>query len=286
MHPAAWVVEEIRALGWQVHDLMSFTRSSTLVLVSVVDEPVVLKAGFGSNHVLAELDDDARRAAYGFYWYQEMSPAERALAREDFRYEVGILGAANGARNVVPLLDHGTAERFDWYTMPYCDQGSFRPWLIAATDDGDHDLTPAMNLLADVADGLTELHARGIVHRDVYQENILIRHGIGMITDLGAARYETTARGPVRRGPEVHWAPEYSNGYATATAAADVFSLAVLVYRVVCADLPRLHGQDRLDTTPAALRDVLEAALTHDPATRPTMGELGAALRSWYASAK
>ncbi|MFI6764173.1 hypothetical protein [Streptomyces sp. NPDC050355] len=63
-----------------MHDLLSFTRASTLVLVSRGGaSPVVLKAGFGSNHVLAELDEDSRKAAYGFYWYAEMTEAERAL---------------------------------------------------------------------------------------------------------------------------------------------------------------------------------------------------------------
>lgn len=281
MHPAAWVVDAIAKSGWHVHDLMSFTRASTLILVSAGDDPpVVLKAGFGSNHVLAELDDDARRAAYGYYWYQEMTPAERGLAREDFRHELGILSAAAGTGNVVPLLEHGSGEDFDWYTMPYCEQGSLRPWLTEAMrGSGNYDRSRAMALLADVAEGLAGLHSRGIVHRDVYQENILIHHGVGMITDLGAARYTATARGPAGRGPEVHWPPEYADSYASATPAADVFSLAVLSYRIICGDLPRLHGGYRLGAAPALLRETLEAALAHDPAVRPTMHELGSALR-------
>lgn len=279
LHPAAWVLDQVRDAGWRVHDLLAFTRASTLVLASRKEaSPVALKAGFGSNHVLAELDEDARRAAYGFYWYVEMTDDERALAREDFRHEIAIVHTADGAERVVPLLEEGSTDRFDWYTMPYCPDGNFRPFLADATA-GDRDQAAAgLSILADVAEGLHALHQRGIVHRDVYQENILIRDGRGLITDLGAARRTDTPRGPATRGPEVHWPPEYANCYDRATPAADAFSLAVLAYRFLCADIPR-HGHSRLNAAPAGLRPVISAALAPEPQDRPTMSELCGALR-------
>lgn len=281
LHPAAWVLEQARDAGWQVHDLLAFTRASTLILASRDSEPpVVFKAGFGSNHVLAELDDDTRPAAYGFYWYAEMTERERALTREDFRHEIAVTRAAAGAEHVVPLLEEGTSDRFDWYTMPYCPGGNFRPHLAAtptSTGEDTKDMTTGLAILADVAEGLRCLHQRGLVHRDVYQENILIRQGRGLITDLGAARRTDTPRGPTGRGPEVHWPPEYATSYDQATAAADTFSLAVLAYRFLCADIPR-HG-GRLDVAPAALRPVLAAALAPAPKNRPAMSELRDALR-------
>ncbi|WP_329309251.1 protein kinase domain-containing protein [Streptomyces microflavus] len=283
MHPAAWVLDQLGTDGWQVHNLLSFTRASTLVLVSRDEAaPVVLKAGFGSNHVLAELDEDIRPAAYGFYWYAEMTLAERALAREDFRHEIAVARTATGAGHVVPLLVEGTTDRFDWYTMPYCPGGSFRSWLMASRDPKT--TAAGLGILADVAAGLTHLHDRGIVHRDVYQENVLIHNGLGMITDLGAARLTTAARGPAGRGPEVHWPPEYASSYNTATPAADVFSLAVLVYRFACGDLPR-HGAHQLGSAPTALRPVVAAALAPDPRDRPSMADLHDALRQAAAPA-
>lgn len=85
-------------------------------------------------------------------------------------------------------------------------------------------------------------------------------------------------RGPAARGPEVHWPPEYATSYSTATPAADVFSLAVLTYRYLCADIPR-HRHSRLETAPAALRPLLSAALVPEPKDRPEMGELRDGLR-------
>ncbi|MFE7269410.1 protein kinase [Streptomyces sp. NPDC057623] len=279
LHPAAWVLDQVRDTGWRVHDLLAFTRASTLVLASREEaSPVVLKAGFGSNHVLAELDDDTRRASYGFYWYAEMTDAERALTREDFRHEIAISRTAAGADQVVPVLEEGSTDRFDWYTMPYCPGGNFSPFLAAATAGDRDQATAGLGILADVAEGLRALHQRGIVHRDVYQENILIRDGRGLITDLGAARRTDTPRGPAARGPEVHWPPEYATSYDRATPAADAFSLAVLAYRFLCADIPR-HGHSRLDAAPARLRPVISAALAPEPQDRPEMSELCGALR-------
>ncbi len=202
LHPAAWVIEQTRAAGWEVLDLLTFTRASTLLLVSRNGKPpVVLKAGFGSNHVLAEMDDTTRRAAYGFYWYAEMTSRERSLTREDFHHETALTRAATGIERVVPLLEEGGFGRFDWYTMPYCEGGNFRPFLSHGSSDGEQGRVRGLSVLADVADGLHCLHQRGIVHRDVYQENILIHEGRGLVTDLGAARRTDTPRGPASRGP-------------------------------------------------------------------------------------
>jgi serine/threonine protein kinase len=284
LHPAAWVIEQTHAAGWEVLDLLAFTRASTLIVVSRSDQPpAVLKAGFGSDHVLAEMDEVGRRAAYGFYWYAEMTSLERALSREDFRHERMLAHAARGIEHVIPVLQEGSFDRFDWYTMPYCQGGNFRPFLFPDASRHREDLGRGLGVLADVADGLNCLHQRGIVHRDVYQENILIHDGRGLVTDLGAARRIGTPRGPATRGPEVHWPPEYGHAYNTATSSADVFSLAVLAYRLLCHDIPR-HGHSGLGAAPAALRPVISNALAATPAARPTMAEVRDALRESAAS--
>lgn len=278
LHPAAWVLDRAQDDGWQIHDLLSFTRSSTLIKVSRLGRaPVVLKAGFGSNHVLAELDEAARPAAYGFYWYAQLTEAERALTREDFRHEADLTRAASGSSHVVPLLEHGAGKRFDWYTMPHCGGGNFRA-LMAAPPTAKT-VEEGLKILADVADGLHSLHQLGIVHRDVYQENILIHAGQGLVTDLGAGRHIDTPRGPTTRGPEVHWPPEYASGYHRATPAADVFSLAVLVHRFLSGDIPRFDGHRELTRIPVSLRPLIVAALARRPADRPAMDELHVALR-------
>jgi len=279
LHPASWVLDQLREQHWLIIDLLAFTRSSTLVLAAhPSSEPVVVKAGFGSNHVLEALPVDERKAAYGFYWYQQMTPAERGLARADFRYERDLTRACSGASHVVPLLNEGSCDQFDWYTMPHHPGGNLR--TLMDTEPRTTRIATCLPILTDAAEGLNELHQRGIVHRDVYQENILTDDGRGYITDLGAARRSRSPRGPARRGPEIHWPPEYQRDYANATTAADVFSLAVLTYRVLFTDLPRLDGPQHRDDLPQALTEVIRAALAHAPASRPAMSDLRDALRA------
>ncbi|GGV01531.1 hypothetical protein GCM10010495_10780 [Kitasatospora herbaricolor] len=275
LHPAAWVLDQVRDSGWNVHGLLAFTRASTLVKASRPGQtPIVLKAGFGSNHVLAELDEATRPAAYGFYWYAQMTEPERDLARRDFLHETELTRVAGGTDHVVPLLERGSCERFDWYTMPHCADGNFRALM------GNTPRSQGLGILADAADGLHNLHQRGIVHRDVYQENILIHEGRGLITDLGAARRTDTPRGPASRSPEVHWPPEYATAYDHATPAADVFSLGVLVYRYLRADIPRFSSSCEPMAFPGDLTATITASLAQAPADRPAMDELRDALRS------
>ncbi|MFX0574718.1 protein kinase domain-containing protein [Nocardia nepalensis] len=279
LHPARWVLDQLRRHDWHIQDLLAFTRSSTLVLAHRDgEEPVVVKAGFGSNHVLAAMPEHDRPAAYGFYWYQQMSPAERTMARSDFRHERDLARECTGAAHMVPLLAEGHCEDFDWYTMPHYPDGNFAT-LMAATGTEPSALAGQLSILADIAEGLAELHSRGVVHRDVYQENILIDHGRGLITDLGAARRLHTPHGPRYRGPEVHWPPEYLTDYQTAGPAADVFSLAVLTHRVLLGDIPRLAVPPSFASIPDPLTTALPSALSHTPADRPSMTEFRNALQ-------
>jgi serine/threonine protein kinase len=269
MHPAAWVVDQFAENGWEILRLLAFTRASTLILVRwPPGEPYVVKAGFGSDHVLAALSPDERPAAYGFYWYADKSPPELALARDDFRCETALACAVTGTAHFTPVTGTGEMERFDWYAMPYCDGGNFRTVL------GDR--LSGLAILADVAGGLAALHDRGVIHRDVYQENILIRAGRGLITDLGAAYRLGEPRGPSSRGPEVHWPPEYATSYRTVTEAADVYSLAVLAYRHLTGDIPRPAALP--SSLPGGLSPLIGAAFSSDPGRRPGMTDMKTAL--------
>ncbi|MBR7825819.1 protein kinase [Actinospica sp. MGRD01-02] len=275
LHPAAWVVDLVAREGWVVHDLLAFTRSSTLLYASKPDAPaIVMKVGFGSNHVLHQMPEPERPTAYGFYWYNQLTEPERALAREDFLHERELALEASGTCGIVPVIDVGEFDGLPWYTMPPCDGGNFRTHLLApdrpATD---------LEMLADAANAAAALHEHGIVHRDIYQENILIHQRRGLITDLGAAHRIGEPRGPRTRPPEPHWPPEYCSDYAAAAPAADVFSLAVLAYRFIVGDLPRLGSTNELGRIPTEARDAITRSLDHNPSARPSAHELADALK-------
>jgi eukaryotic-like serine/threonine-protein kinase len=153
----------------------------------------------------------------------------------------------------------------------------------------------------DVADALAHAHARGVVHRDVKPQNVIVRaeEGAGnraKLLDFGIASvrgYPTlTASGEVI-GTLAYMAPEQADG-SGAVAESDVYSLGLTLYECwagenpVCAETPaetaqRIGGvlpglRDHRPDLPASLADVVDACLDPTPGFRPAPEALRAAL--------
>lgn len=129
----------------------------------------------------------------------------------------------------------------------------------------------AVEIAAQVCDALAYAHARGVVHRDVKPENVLVdREGRAKLADFGIARLlrGDAALSPLTRTGDVLGTPHYMAPEALAGAPADprmdLFSLGVVLHQALTGRLPV--------GTPAHLPPPLDAivakALAHDPAAR------------------
>jgi len=147
----------------------------------------------------------------------------------------------------------------------------------------------------DLCRALAAVHGAGLVHRDVKTTNVIREVGGRIVlTDFGAGRY--LGRDPRHRfaGTPLYAAPEVVAG-SEATALSDVYSLGVVLFRLVTGAYPRKAGGlgERLeagDRVSASLRDLrpdlpdtfvsaVEQALARDPLDRPhSAGALRAAL--------
>jgi hypothetical protein len=149
-----------------------------------------------------------------------------------------------------------------------------------------------------LCEALDHAHARGVVHRDVKPGNVMViaepaaGAGFAKLTDFGIARLASgdslTATGDIV-GTLAYMAPEQAEGREVGPEC-DVYSLALTLYeawtgsnpvrgaspaataRQVGAPLPPLRRQRR--DLPAALCEVVDAALDPDPAYRPPLSEL------------
>jgi serine/threonine-protein kinase len=150
----------------------------------------------------------------------------------------------------------------------------------------------------DLCRALAAVHGRGLVHRDVKATNVMREEGgRTVLMDFGAGTELATdsRRSLDMAGTPLYLAPELFDG-TPATRASDIYSLGVLLYRMVSRSYP-VEGADRTQIARAhregrvtRLRDVrpdlpgefiqaVERALSPDPSARPqTAGEFEAAL--------
>jgi serine/threonine protein kinase len=152
---------------------------------------------------------------------------------------------------------------------------------------------------ADLCEALDHAHARGVVHRDIKPQNVLVTEdgepraklmdfGIASLADAASL----TAPGDVV-GTLAYMAPEQAEGRA-AGPEADVYSLALTLYECWSGENPnrrlnpaataraigsRPRPLRRLrPNLPRELADVVDACLQARPSRRPSLEELGTAI--------
>ena len=114
-----------------------------------------------------------------------------SLRAERFAREVRLVAALQHP-NVVPLFSAGEAAGLPYYVMPYVSGESLRARL---TRGGRLPLAEALSILRDVARALAFAHERGVVHRDVKPENVLLAGNAAVVTDFGIAKAVVAAAG-------------------------------------------------------------------------------------------
>ena len=190
---------------------------------------------------------------------------------ERFDREARTLGQLDHP-NIVRVFDSGRRGPWLFLVMEYVDGVDLRRWM----DLGDFDADAALRLLPALCEALRHAHERGVVHRDVKPENILIdQSGAVKLADFGLAKLAGEADWGVTRtnqalGTLHYMAPEQLEGASSVDHRADIFSLGVVVYEMLTGQLP--HGRFELPSQKQpSLRGVDRAVLRsmeRDPSKR------------------
>jgi serine/threonine-protein kinase len=200
--------------------------------------------------------------------------------------------------NILPLLDSGEVAGRPWFATPALEGETLRARLSR-----EQTIPPdeAIRLALDLADALGYAHGRGIVHRDVTPENVVLAGGHALLTNLGVARALDTAAGGTLTdtgalvGSLAYMSPEQSEGSRHLDARSDVYALGAVLFEAVTGEplfsgpsaqailakrsAEPTPGPDRLAGVPTPLAAVIRRALASDRNDRyPSMGELRAAL--------
>ena len=216
--------------------------------------------------------------------------------RERFLREAR-LAAQLSHSNIVPLYTFGETPDVTFFIMGYVSGESLADRLRR---EGRIAPDVAKEILAQLADALHYAHEKGIVHRDIKPDNVLIERGSGraMLADFGIARGETSAsltQTGIIVGTPTYMSPEQASGARTLDGRSDLYSLGVMGYEMLSGRPPfaGLLAQEVLaqhvtrvpaplgtlvPQAPDDLLDSITRCLDKDPARRPADG---ATLRQW-----
>ncbi|KAI9912611.1 hypothetical protein PsorP6_006394 [Peronosclerospora sorghi] len=112
--------------------------------------------------------------------------------------------------------------------MEFCSGGDLYDYVTSKPGRRLHE-TDALSLFAQIAKGVSFLHALGIAHRDLSLENVLVQDGTVKICDFGLSA-ETSHVSDDVVGKFYYMAPEVTQGALYDPKSADVWSLGILLF--------------------------------------------------------
>lgn len=193
--------------------------------------------------------------------------------------------------HIVPIFRADEIDGFAFFTMGFIDGENLAERLAQR---GPLSIADAVRVLRETAWALAYAHARGVVHRDVKPENIMIERGSNraIVTDFGIARDQLakslTADGMVL-GSAHYMSPEQAAGDAV-DGRSDLYSLGVVGFQMLSGQRPfeakeaatvMAHHVTRpapslgaiMPTIPHAIVAVIDRCLRKLPSERYESGE-------------
>jgi serine/threonine-protein kinase len=190
--------------------------------------------------------------------------------------------------HIVPIYDVGERDGIAYFVMALITGGTLGTHLARAPRQP---IDEVRRLLHEVADALAHAHLRGVIHRDIKPDNIMLdrESGRAMVTDFGIARaLEAGSRLTVTGiavGTPAYMSPEQAMGDREIDGRSDIYSLGVLGYEMLTGRVPFTAGNsmallmkqvterprpidDLRPDTPRALIETIERALMKAPEDR------------------
>ncbi|MCC6801875.1 MAG: protein kinase [Anaerolineae bacterium] len=150
--------------------------------------------------------------------------------------------------HILPVYGYGLLEgEAAYFAMRLLRHGTLADLL----HKGALPLNEAVDLFTQIAGGLAYIHSRGVIHRDLKPSNILLdENGNAYLTDFGLAQLIDVTLSldelpPHLAGSPAYLAPEVIQG-EPATQLADIYSLGIILYHMLCGRLPFESAEGRV----------------------------------------
>src|SRR5215207_9552657 len=188
------------------------------------------------------------------------------ISADRFKREI-MLAAGLQHPNIVPVLSAGEYGALPYFIMPFIDGESLRTRMMR----GPLSVRETVMILKDVVRALAFAHSRGVIHRDIKPDNVLLASGAAVVTDFGVAKAISASRqqqgiqtsAPTMTGigtslgTPAYMAPEQAAADPSTDHRADLYALGIVAYEMLTG-APPFHGR-----SPQAL---LAAQLSEKPA--------------------
>ncbi|MFH8800971.1 protein kinase [Streptomyces sp. NPDC017936] len=206
------------------------------------------------------------------------------VALERFRREVDTLHTVRSAYTA-SVIDCGLDTPPYWFATEYVPG---RTLHSAVSASGALPAPLCRSLLAALAEGLSDIHVHGVLHRDVKPQNIILSPVGPQLIDFGIARgsgQTALTQVGLTAGTPGFTAPEAFDGEEVGFAA-DVFALGATLAFAATGRPPfgdgafpaiayrTLHGDIDLEGVESGLAAIITACIDRDPARRPAPGEI------------
>jgi tetratricopeptide (TPR) repeat protein/tRNA A-37 threonylcarbamoyl transferase component Bud32 len=218
----------------------------------------------------------------------------QGISIERFEREIQTAAALQQA-NIVPVLSAGDMGGLPYYTMPFVEGESLRARLAR----GPLAIGEVISVLRDIARALAYAHSRGVVHRDIKPDNVLLSGGAAVVTDFGIAKAISASRTQgsgatltsigTSIGTPAYMAPEQAAGDPDIDHRADIYALGAMAYELLSgqavfanrtpqrmlaahmSEQPEDISLKRPDT-PVALGELVMRCLAKEATSRPQSG--------------
>jgi hypothetical protein len=142
--------------------------------------------------------------------------------------------------SIVPLLDGGTdADGHPWFAMRYVEGAPIDVWC----DHRRASVRERVELLVQVCEALQHAHAHGVLHQDIKPSNLLVTDaGQVQLLDFGLGVLLSTAVSTQRLAISHAYAAPESTTQALPTVSGDIWSLGMVMYRMLAGSLPRTRS--------------------------------------------
>lgn len=224
------------------------------------------------------------------------------MSAERFTREVKLAAGLQHA-HIVPLLTAGvTSDNRPYYLMPFVDGESLRARLDRTDGATGLPVSNVVSVMRDVCRALAYAHARGVVHRDIKPDNILVSGGAAVVADFGIAKAMTSARASETQqsaaltrmgtaiGSPAYMSPEQGSGDPETDHRTDIYAVGITAYELLTGAPPFTQAtttgqlmahftetpvdlRERRADVPDALAALVMSCLAKNPDDRPQSAE-------------